>query len=122
MERSMNAARVYTLSELPTDTPMPLIARRRVIGENMMISEVKLEPGFHVPTHQHTNEQFVVVLRGRCLFGLGAEGSAERREVEVRGGQVLHLPPDVPHSCKAIEETVILDLFSPTSQKTGVDR
>ena len=118
----MPEAKLHTLAELPVDRPMPLIDRRRIIGEQMMISEVVLQRGFYVPTHQHQNEQFVVVLRGRCLFGLGAEGSLERREIEVREGQVLQLPANVPHSCRALEETRILDLFSPPSEKTGVDR
>lgn len=101
---------------------MPLIDRRRIIGEQMMISEVHLSKGFTVPTHQHVNEQFVVLLQGRCRFGIGAEGEPQRREIEVSMGQVLHLPSNVPHSCVALEDTRILDLFSPPSEKTGVDR
>jgi quercetin dioxygenase-like cupin family protein len=109
-------------NDLPTDRPMPRIDRRRIIGSHIMVSEVLLQPGFEVPTHAHENEQFVVMLRGRCVFSIGAEGSADRREIEVRGGEVLVLPPNLPHSCRAIEEASILDLFSPPSQTTGVDR
>ncbi len=108
-------------AELPRDQPMARIDRRRVIGEKMMVSEVQLQPGFEVPTHSHENEQFVIMLSGRCIFGLGADGTAERREIEVRGGEVLVLPPNLPHSCRAIEATHILDLFSPPSATTGVD-
>lgn len=107
--------------DLASDQPMPRIDRRRIIGMNMMISEVLLHPGFEIRTHSHENEQFVVMLRGRCLFGIGAEDSPHRREVEVCGGEVLVLPPNLPHSCRAIEETLILDLFSPPSAATGVD-
>lgn len=115
-------ARIHTLASLPTDSPMPLITRRRIIGEKIMISDVTLEPGFDVPTHQHENEQFVVVLEGRCVFGIGAEGSPERRQIDLRAGQVVELPANVPHSCRAVERTRILDLFSPPSATTGVDR
>jgi len=115
-------ARILTLADLSTDHPMPLIERRRIIGERMMISHVRLEKGFSVPTHAHENEQFVVLLSGRCRFGLGAEGDPARREIEVVAGQVVHLPGNVPHSCTALEPTEILDLFSPISEKTGVDR
>ncbi|MGQ0626862.1 MAG: cupin domain-containing protein [Phycisphaerales bacterium] len=112
----------HAWSELPVDAPMPLIRRQRVIGERMMISRVTLAPQFTVPSHAHENEQFVVLLSGRCRFGLGPEGTPAYREVIVVGGEVLHLPPNLPHSCVALEETIILDLFSPTSAKTGVDR
>ena len=117
-----DAARLYRWDDLPQDAPMALITRKRVIGDRMMISSVRLAKGFALASHRHENEQIVVVLSGRCRFGLGEEGTKEHREVEVRGGDVLHLPSNVPHSCQALEETAILDLFSPVSEKTGVDR
>ncbi len=115
------SASKFAWADLPADFPMPQIARQRIIGEKMMISRVILSPGFILQSHRHENEQFVVMLRGRCEFGLGEEGSAAHRTLEVRGGEVLHLPSNVPHSCRAIEETEILDLFSPVSAVTGVD-
>ena len=118
----MTEARKETLADLLCDSPMPLIRRRRVVGERMMISEVFLERGFFVASHQHENEQMVVMLSGRCLFTLGAEGTPAHREVVVHGGDVLVLPENVPHSCRALEDTRILDLFSPVSEKTGIDR
>lgn len=118
----MPDARRYSWSELPADRPMANIERQRIIGEQMMLSRVRLAKGFFVPSHQHANEQFAVVLSGHMRFGLGAEGSATHRELEVRGGEVLHLPANVPHSATALEDSVILDLFSPPSEKTGVDR
>ena len=115
-------ARVYRWTDLPTDKPMPLINRRRIIGQKMMISEVLLEEGFVVPSHAHENEQFACVIRGRVRFGLGVEGSPEHQEVELTGGEVLHLPANVPHSAEALQETLVLDLFSPPSEKTGIDQ
>ncbi len=100
---------------------MPLIARRRIIGQNIMISEVHLSRGFVVPTHQHENEQFAVVLSGRIRFGIGPDGSPDRYETTLVGGEVIHLPGNVPHSAEALEDTVVLDLFSPPSAETGVD-
>jgi quercetin dioxygenase-like cupin family protein len=52
---------------------------------------------------------------------VGAEGTPDHRTVEVNSGEVLHLPSNVPHSCRALEDTEILDLFSPISERTGVD-
>ena len=115
-------ARVYRWTDLPTDKPMPLIQRRRIIGQNMMISQVLLEEGFVVPSHAHDNEQFACVVRGRIRFGIGVEGSPEHQEIELTGGEVLHLPANVPHSAEALAETLILDLFSPPSEKTGIDQ
>lgn len=107
---------LHTLADLPTDSPMPLIDRRRILGERMMISEVVLHPGFEVASHSHENEQMVVMLEGSAEFTIG-----EGQKVTVSAGQVLVLPPNLPHACKALERCRILDLFSPVSEKTGVD-
>jgi quercetin dioxygenase-like cupin family protein len=84
-----------------------------------------LAPGCDVPSHAHPNEQFAIVLSGKARFCLGEPGSPGYRELVVEGspeGTVLHLPPNAPHSCHAIERCVILDVFSPPSKTTGIDR
>ena len=106
--------------ELPVDHPSPLIARRRVMGEHCMISHVTLQQGFVVPVHEHANEQMAIIVSGRMRFTLPqAEGS--NRVVELVAGEVLHLPPHVPHGAEALETSVVLDVFSPPSEQTGVD-
>jgi quercetin dioxygenase-like cupin family protein len=113
--------RVLKWDDLPTDRPMPLIERRRVFGSCVMLSRVELSPGFVVPTHSHHNEQMVCVLSGRAAFVLH-EGTPDEERVTLAEGHVLHLPPHTPHGCTVLEPTVILDVFSPPSEKTGVDR
>ena len=115
-------ATVHRWDDLEIDQPMALIDRRRVIGEHVMLSHVTLHKGFMVPPHQHANEQMAVVLSGRVRFTLLAHsGESRERTVELGPGEVLHLPPNVPHGAEALEETVILDVFSPPSETTGVD-
>lgn len=115
-------ATVHRWIELTADTPMPTITRRRIIGDKAMISHVLLAKGTHVPTHSHENEQFGVVLSGRIRFGLGAEGTPDRHEATLGPGEVIHLPSNYPHSADALEETLVLDIFSPPSAGTGIDR
>ncbi len=118
MTTSQTTARVCTWSELDEDQPMAKITRRRIIGEKMMISRVQLSRGFEVPSHSHDNEQIAVVLEGEIEFGLGDD---EAETVTLTAGQVLHIPSNVPHSARALQDTLILDLFSPPSETTGVD-
>lgn len=106
-------------SDLPEDRPMDRIRRKRIIGEHIMISRVELTKGFHVPTHHHGNEQLAVVLSGRMRFVLGGPAPST---VEVGAGEVMVVPPNLPHSAEALEDSVLLDVFSPPSEKTGVDR
>lgn len=109
-------------SDLPQDYPMDLLARQRVIGQQAMVSRVTLKKGCFVPTHLHENEQIACVLSGCLRFGLGEEGAADRREQDVGAGEILLLPSRAPHSALALEDTVVLDIFSPPSATTGIDR
>jgi len=117
-----NNAVTYRWSELPKDVPMPMLERRRVIGEQAMVSHVTLQKGCFVPTHAHVNEQMTCILSGRLKFTLGDEASPKRETVMVATGEIIHLPSNVPHAAEAIEETVVLDIFSPPSATTGIDR
>lgn len=116
-----SAAQVHAWSTLPEDAPMPLITRQRIIGEHAMISRVHLRTGCFVPTHAHANEQMAVILSGALKFGLGAESRGQEFKV-VRAGEVIYLPCNLPHSAEALEDTIVLDIFSPPSATTGIDR
>lgn len=113
-------ARAFRWEELETDRPMPLVDRQRIMGEHAMISRVTLHKGFKLSPHQHANEQFACVVSGRVRFTI-VEGGAGRT-VAVDAGGVLHLPPGVVHGAEALETSVVLDIFSPPSVATGVDR
>lgn len=121
MQTTTDAVR-YRWADLPQDHPIALIGRRRISGERVMVTEVVMETGCTVPTHAHENEQIAVVLSGVVRFGIGEEGTPERRDVDIRGGEVLHLPSNVPHSATALETAVVLDIFSPPAERTGMDR
>jgi quercetin dioxygenase-like cupin family protein len=100
---------------------MPLLERARIIGQRMMISQVFLKRGCDVPMHTHENEQFACIMSGRLKFVLSADSGPSRREQVVVAGEVLHLPSYVPHAAYALEDTLVLDLFSPPSAGTGID-
>lgn len=117
----MPEATKHTLADLPADAPLTGLSRRRVIGELFMLSEVRLQAGFVLEPHAHHNEQMSIVLEGRCVFQLPQpDGSV--RELDLGPGDVLHIPPHVPHGVRVLEPMRILDLFAPPSQKTGIDR
>jgi quercetin dioxygenase-like cupin family protein len=85
----------------------PLLRRQFVIGENVMVARVLLKKGCVVPLHSHHNEQITYILEGALKFGLNNE------EIIVRAGEVLCIPPNVPHEAVALEDTVDLDIFTP---------
>lgn len=99
--------------DLEKEPVTDVISRRLVTGQRMMMAHVYLDEGAIVPTHAHENEQITYILEGALRFWLGEEGE---REVVVRAGEVLHIPPDVPHRAEALEDTLDLDVFSPPRQ------
>lgn len=117
----MKQATIQRWTELPFDVPMPLLERKRVIGDRMMISRIELKHGCSVPIHAHENEQISCVLSGTLRFHLQDGIAGETRTIDVFPGEVLVLPAMVPHGADAIEDCVVLDLFSPPSQLTGID-
>jgi quercetin dioxygenase-like cupin family protein len=104
-------------SDIPVEPLNPLIGRQFVVGTGTMLARVLLAKGAHVPLHSHVNEQITYILEGTLRF-LMHEGPASSapREVIVYAGEVLCIPPSVPHEAFALEDTVDLDIFNPPRQ------
>ena len=85
----------------------PLFDRQLLVGDKLMLSRIVLRKGCVVPLHHHENEQVSYILEGALKFVI------EGREIVVRSGEVLCIPPDLPHSAEALEDTLDLDIFYP---------
>jgi quercetin dioxygenase-like cupin family protein len=101
----------YRWDDLPLEELNPKIGRRLVTGERMMIAHVYLQQGAIVPKHEHDNEQLTYILEGTLRLWLGPDDDEEM--FDVRAGDVLHIPSNVPHRAEALENTLDLDVFSP---------
>ena len=115
-------ATTYPLEDLPQDSPIPRVRRRRIMGEKAMLSEITMEKGCEAPVHQHENEQFIVMLSGKLRVTLGDAEDGGNREVVLEAGEVMHLPSNVPHGGCALEDCRLIDIFSPPSETTGIDQ
>ena len=85
----------------------PHIDREMVVGDKIMLARVLMKKGAHVPMHHHHNEQVTYILEGALKFNVGG------KEIVVRTGEVLGIPPNMPHEAWAQEDTVDLDVFNP---------
>ena len=97
-------------ADMPREKVTDQISRRLVTGQQMMLAQVYLDRGAVVPRHQHHNEQLTYILSGALRFWIGED---EADVVEVRAGEVLHLPSNVWHKAEALEDTLDVDVFSP---------
>ena len=85
----------------------PLIDREMVVGDQVMLARVLMKKGAHVPLHHHHNEQVTYILEGALKFAI------DGKEIVVNAGEVLTIPPHMPHKAEALEDTVDLDVFNP---------
>jgi quercetin dioxygenase-like cupin family protein len=97
----------YTWDEMEKEAMGDLMSRRFVSGEKLTVAQVAFQKGGSAAVHQHESEQISYVLEGTLRFHVAGE------EVIMTKGQVLLLPSNVPHGAEALEDAVVLDVFSP---------
>ena len=88
----------------------PTLDRQMVTGQELMLARVLLKKGSIVPEHSHVNEQVTYILEGALKFWI------DGKEIVVHAGEVLCIPPHMPHKAQAMEDTVDLDVFHPPRQ------
>jgi len=77
-------------------------------GENVMLSVVRVEPHSSGTIHSHPEEQWGVLLEGKCTRIQNGE------EVEATAGEFWCTPGGVSHGVRTgATGAVILDIFSP---------
>jgi quercetin dioxygenase-like cupin family protein len=94
-------------NDVELETLNPLLQRQLIVGHEVMLSRVLLKKGCVVPLHSHVNEQLSYILEGALKFFI------DGKEITVHAGQVLTIPPNMPHQAEALEDTVDLDIFHP---------
>jgi unsaturated pyranuronate lyase len=105
-----SSATLTRWDDMPRERLGPLLERRYITGEHITLAQFFLARGCVVPKHSHASEQMTHVVRGKLRLRLGPDLA---EQVEVGPGEVLLIPPDVPHDAEALEDTMALDAFSP---------
>ncbi len=78
------------------------------VGENSMLSVVKIDPHSQGKIHSHPEEQWGVLIAGECTRIQDGE------EVNVKAGNFWHTPGNVLHGIRTgSSSAVVLDIFSP---------
>ena len=85
----------------------PLLQRQFVVGHDIMVARVLMKKGCIIPLHSHYNEQFTYILEGALKFWV------DGKVIVVNAGEVLTIPPHMPHKAEAMTDTVDLDVFNP---------
>jgi len=106
-EASQGELKYLRWKDVELENLNPLLQRQMVVGEDVMVARVLLKKGCVVPLHSHLNEQVTYILEGALKFEI------DGKEIVVSAGEVLCIPPHMPHKATAMADTVDLDIFTP---------
>ena len=113
----MSLVRKQSWNDVKLEELNPLISRRLISSERMMLAHVYLKKGAIVPAHDHHNEQFTYILSGTLRFWIGEHADAPGDTwMDVHAGEVLVIPSHVRHRAEALEDTLDVDVFNPPRQ------
>lgn len=86
---------------------------RPFYAENVSLNFVTFPPDSGFPAHVHPEEQVSIVREGGMEISIGDE------VFSVKAGDVIHFPPNVPHSGRTLDSGCrLIDIFSPP--RTGI--
>lgn len=85
---------------------------RIFVGDNVMLSVVRIAPHASGTVHSHPEEQWGVLLEGACTRIQGDE------EIDVKAGEFWHTPGGVAHGIRTGSDgALVLDIFSPPREE-----
>jgi len=86
----------------------PGIKRRTIAtGASMYQMRAELAAGSRLPAHTHPQEQIAHVIRGRMKLIVAGVPH------ELAAGDTFYLESNVPHGVETIDDTTVIDTFSP---------
>ena len=86
----------------------PGIKRRTIVsGASMYQMRAELTAGSVLPEHMHPHEQIAHVIKGRMKLIVAGVPH------ELAAGDAYYLGSNMPHGVETIEDTTVIDTFSP---------
>jgi len=101
---------LHNWARINEESLTPAITRQMLHGSSITVARLRASKGAIVPTHSHVNEQITTMEQGSMLFITPTD------RIVVRAGESLVIPPNVPHSVEALEDSIALDIFSPVRE------
>lgn len=81
-----------------------------VYGDKTLMAQFTLAKGSAIPTHSHPHEQTGIMVSGQLRFIIDGE------TMDVEPGDSWCLPGGVEHSAEALEDAVVIEVFSPVRE------
>lgn len=81
-----------------------------VHGEKTLMGQFKIAKGSAIPAHSHPHEQTGIMISGKLRWNVDGE------TWETVTGDSWCLPGDLEHSAEALEDSIIIEVFSPVRE------
>ena len=81
-----------------------------VHGEKTLMAQFSIARGSVIPSHSHPHEQTGFMVSGKLRF------KVENETMDVESGDSWCIPGDIEHSADALEDSVIIEVFSPVRE------
>ncbi|MBT8362032.1 MAG: cupin domain-containing protein, partial [Deltaproteobacteria bacterium] len=81
-----------------------------VHGEKTLMGQFQIRRGAVIPVHSHPHEQTGIMLSGKLRF------TVEGEVIDIESGDSWCLPGGVEHSAEALEDCVVIEVFSPVRE------
>ncbi len=81
-----------------------------VHGDKTLMGRFKIVKGAAVPPHSHPHEQTGFMVSGKLRFNVAGEIT------EAEPGDSWCISGDVEHSAEALEDSVVIEIFSPVRE------
>ncbi len=104
----MNSIEVTPSQDAGMTTPEPGL-RRQVMSytKDLMLVRHKMEKGWVGAKHQHPHEQMVFIISGHIVF------ESPTGKIKARAGDSFIVPGNTDHQASALEDSEVLDVFTP---------
>jgi quercetin dioxygenase-like cupin family protein len=98
------------LADLPVTEPAEGLRARFVHSDNMTLAFWEIDEGAVLPEHAHPHEQVVNPIEGDLELTVGEE------RMRLGPGDVVVVPPGVPHAGRAMTPCRVIDVFHPVRE------
>ena len=81
-----------------------------VHGDKTLMGQFKIAKGSAIPAHSHPHEQTGIMISGKLCWNVDGE------IIETVAGDSWCLPGGLEHSAEALEDSMIIEVFSPVRE------
>ena|ERR1017187_7645648 len=108
-----DAAKILSLADETKFAPNGIVSRTILRTANSRVVLFGFSEGQELTEHTSTQHAVIQILSGECEFSLAGKPNL------VKAGDLIYMPPNLPHAVKAATQfSMLLTFFKPESKDT----